>query len=433
MNQLRLQCFCCECKGRRIPKTTKIRHYKTRRVSVPTLASQTLLSRPSSLTTLVSGEHVDFDDVELDREPAGAGVNDTYLNRFLARKEKAEGADILGVFLDRELFYDCGYSVAAFVRAGIEVCIRGKQTLAALGDVVYIPSSHARFQYSFMMICEVRYAYNQKRVCVCARVCQFGFAISALPQPLDISINGTIIRAMIQSDSVQPWKLSVCGNCRGAISRNASPALERLLGSRRNFKDLTKCPKCRAPRRKAVTVLYRSIVDQLLTWFSRPETAKLMGNAWPTIGEDGHIHCFMQSRFVRELKESHPGFTAESRNQILALTHDGVEIFGRSRWPFIVQSLNLHERMNDAEFMAVVAILEGCNGQAPRQFEPVLEVLAEELLDLWKGVEAIDASRDNERFTLRAMMPFVKADLQGMTDCFVYVFFFHSFLFVTNL
>ena len=114
------------------------------------------------------------------------------------------------------------------------------------------------------------------------------------------------------------------------------------------------------------------------------------------------------------VREKYPDFASDPRNQFLSLKWDGVEVIGRSIWPFVFYCLNLGLAGNDDKFSLMATAMEGAQGKCPTNFQARLEFVLEDLLMLWRGVTAIDASRNNETFTLRAMLVFWSSDLQGL-------------------
>lgn len=120
-------------------------------------------------------------------------------------------------------------------------------------------------------------------------------------------------------------------------------------------------------------------------------------------------------------------FVSDRRNIALSFATDGTQIFKHSRrtmWPLLLevgsiasaainwfmQVLNLHEHLRHLLPNVVFAgVVPGPD--KPKNLATYADVLVDELLQLWAGVDAVD--HKDQQFTLRAKLLFHRADYPG--------------------
>jgi hypothetical protein len=130
-------------------------------------------------------------------------------------------------------------------------------------------------------------------------------------------------------------------------------------------------------------------------------------------------------RWVHDIQESNgwwdvmnrQGWGAK-RGLMLSLCTDGVSPFKHktySMWPIMMTVLNLPEHLrNQPANMLLLGVVPGPD--APRTIQPYLDLIVDELLELQRGVPAIDASRGGIDFILYARLLVVCADYKGHGD-----------------
>ena len=107
-----------------------------------------------------------------------------------------------------------------------------------------------------------------------------------------------------------------------------------------------------------------------------------------------------------------PTFEEEKRNVRMALSLDGMNLFlvwstSHSTWHVLLVIYNLPPWLLTKRVFIVMSILiSGKESTTDKNIDVFIAPLVEELLELWEGVAAIDASADGAdgRFTLRGIL-----------------------------
>ena len=184
------------------------------------------------------------------------------------------------------------------------------------------------------------------------------------------------------------------------------------------------CPKCggrryrdEERRRFSVKVLrHFPIIPRLQRLFMSPTISKLMvwhaENQSNQAGGDGLVKRPCDSKAWQHFEENvDPSFANDPRHVHFALATDGVNPFKQNRsswstWPVLLLNYNLPSWLSTKFFFMMLAFLIlGKESVTSDVFDVYLEPLVEELLELWAGVLASDASKDDgsRAFQLRAM------------------------------
>jgi hypothetical protein len=114
-----------------------------------------------------------------------------------------------------------------------------------------------------------------------------------------------------------------------------------------------------------------------------------------------------------------PNFSQDPRNIRLGLALDGVNPFSDqstkwSTWPVFLINYNLPPWLATKPFFLMLSlIIPGKKSVTSDTIDTYLEPLYDELMELWKGIEAIELLRDGHsiKFTLRASLLFTIHDL----------------------
>jgi hypothetical protein len=189
--------------------------------------------------------------------------------------------------------------------------------------------------------------------------------------------------------------------------------------------DTEKCPKCDQPRYRdferkkfPVKVLrHFPIIPRLQRMVRNPSIAKLM--LWHSENSSSGASSDNLMRHPCDSKAWHhfhrnvdPTFSADPRNAHFALAADGVNPFKQTRstwstWHVILLNYNLPPWLSTKKFFMLLALL------IPRKelvtlevFDVYLELVVDELLELWVGILAYDYTKDvgSRAFTLRAIL-----------------------------
>jgi hypothetical protein len=184
---------------------------------------------------------------------------------------------------------------------------------------------------------------------------------------------------------------------------------------RKTYADLDNCPVCQASRWK--DPVNKKVPEKVLRHFPlEPRLQRIFANK--KTSEEAQWHKL--KRVLKEKEMSHPAdgeawiefdkcwpeFADDARNIRLGLATDGFNPFGNIRssysmWPIFVIPYNFPpwSCMQESNFM--MALLISSTKSPGKHFDVFLQPLLEDLLELWKGVDAIDALT-GKKFSLHA-------------------------------
>lgn len=166
---------------------------------------------------------------------------------------------------------------------------------------------------------------------------------------------------------------------------------------------------------------YLPLIPQLAALYGRADIARYLHHDITTVNWDDADRVqedIQQSDGWREVMRNNSWGTHDNRTLMLSLCADGINPFNSSystysMCPIMMTVLNLpeHLRYNPAN-MLLIGVVPG--PFSPRIMAPYLDPLVDELILLKRpGVSVVDASRNNETFTLRARLMTVVADYPG--------------------
>jgi hypothetical protein len=189
--------------------------------------------------------------------------------------------------------------------------------------------------------------------------------------------------------------------------------------------EVVRCLKCGGLRyvdeiRKKVPVkVFRHfpIIPRLQGMFRSPSISKLMlwhsENRSNWEGGDNLVRHPCDSKAWRHFHENVDcSFRQDARNVHFALAADGVNPFVQTRstwstWPLTLLNYNLPPWLCTKKFFILLALLiPGKQSVTSEHLDLYLELLVEELLQLWEGVSTYDACKEVGycEFTLRGML-----------------------------
>lgn len=188
---------------------------------------------------------------------------------------------------------------------------------------------------------------------------------------------------------------------------------------RKELQDAKSCPKCNAPRYKSESspipskiLRHFPLIPRLKRMYRCKRLAEL--NKWHANRkkEGSNVDCVPDSKAWKHIESLDANFTAEHRNIRMGMALDGVNPFGNqslshSTWPVLLVNYNLPAWLVMKPFFIMLALLiPGKESVTSENIDVYLTPLIEELLELWKGVPAIDVSEEPPRqhFELRALL-----------------------------
>jgi hypothetical protein len=132
-------CWCYACNGKKIPRTTEQGHADRQRSSYfNAIELQSLLNPPAlhrgNENEGISESEID-DNNEIEDIVQPEDVPRERLDALL-RRQQACSADAITQMMSRELYFDCGFSMGAFIRGGLETCLRSGGSIGSLNDFV---------------------------------------------------------------------------------------------------------------------------------------------------------------------------------------------------------------------------------------------------------------------------------------------------------
>ena len=194
---------------------------------------------------------------------------------------------------------------------------------------------------------------------------------------------------------------------------------------RKELQDAQSCPKCNVPRYKSESsripckiLRHFPLIPRLKRMYRCKRLAEL--NKWHTNQkkEGINVECVPESKAWKHIDSLDAKFIHEHRNIRLGMVDggwwalDGVNPFGNkslshSTWPVLLVNYNLPPWLVTKPFFIMLAlVIPGRESVTWENIDVYLTPLIEELLELWKGVPAIDVSEDPPRqhFKLRALL-----------------------------
>jgi hypothetical protein len=117
-------------------------------------------------------------------------------------------------------------------------------------------------------------------------------------------------------------------------------------------------------------------------------------------GHRGKVECVPDSKAWKHVSELYPNFAAERRNIRMGLALDGINPFSNqslshSTWPVALLNYNLPPWLVTKRFFLMLALLiPGPESITVENIDMYLAPLIKELLMLWDGISATDASTE---------------------------------------
>ena len=199
---------------------------------------------------------------------------------------------------------------------------------------------------------------------------------------------------------------------------------------RGQYEGATSCPKCNKPRYKDEAKKQRPwkvlrqfpLIPRLRRMFRTPSISELMVWHAKNTSTDGLVRHPCDSKAWKHVHENiDPSFSQEDRNIHLGLAADGVNPFKLQRanwstWPVMLLNYNIPPWLTTKKFFIMLALLIPEKQFVTSQFFDVyLEPLVEELMHLWKGVDACDVLKEvgSMTFKLRVVLLWTIHDFPG--------------------
>ena len=199
---------------------------------------------------------------------------------------------------------------------------------------------------------------------------------------------------------------------------------------RGQYEGATSCPKCNKPRYKDEAKKQRPwkvlrqfpLIPRLRRMFRTPSISELMVWHAKNTSTDGLVRHPCDSKAWKHVHENiDPSFSQEDRNIHLGLAADGVNPFKLQRanwstWPVMLLNYNIPPWLTTKKFFIMLALLiPGKQSVTSQFFDVYLEPLVEELMQLWKGVDAYDVLKEvgSRTFKLRAVLLWTIHDFPG--------------------
>lgn len=201
---------------------------------------------------------------------------------------------------------------------------------------------------------------------------------------------------------------------------------------RRQYKDLTSCPRCKASRWEVdkhtkeekngipVKVLrYFPIKDGFRRMYRSRKIDEDLRWHFSNASADGTIRHPVDSITWSQANAKWPEFASEQRNLRLGLSTDGMNPFSNqstkhSTWPVLLVNYNMAPTLcMKAENVMLTLLIPGPSAPS-NNIDVYLQPLIEDLHDLWsEGIEVYD-SFSKETFNLRAMLMWTISDYPGL-------------------
>ena len=195
-----------------------------------------------------------------------------------------------------------------------------------------------------------------------------------------------------------------------------------------------RCPKCNGRRyrdedRRAIplkVLRHFPLIPRLQRMFRSPKISKLMlwhaENCSDQEGGDGLVRHPCDSKAWKHFHENvDPMFGNDPKNAHFVLAADRVNPYKQNRsswltWSVLLLNYNLPPWLTTKKFFIMLALLiPGLKSVTSETFDVYLELVVEELLELWAGIPAYDVTKDVgcRSFQLRAMLLWTIHDFPG--------------------
>lgn len=203
------------------------------------------------------------------------------------------------------------------------------------------------------------------------------------------------------------------------------------------LRDLGQCPHCNAPRLNPSgnpysTFQHIPLIPQLLALYCNPITAEMLKyRANYKIDDKSTIEDIYDGARYQELRDSFVTidgveqpyrFFEDDRELALGLSLDGMCPFKRRKnscWPIILINYGLPpEVRTHLHNIICTGVIPG--PRSPKDLNSFLQPLIDELLELAKGVEAVDVLRE-ELFVLRAHLIPIFGDIPAITKALDFI------------
>ena len=214
--------------------------------------------------------------------------------------------------------------------------------------------------------------------------------------------------------NVTTYDICMCGK---VMFRNKPARFD--TDNEHQYKDLLECPLCgqsrQTPSGKKTTTKYSHIglISQLKGVFWDPDwrdATILRGN--PNSEVMRSIH---DSPAWNDFLQQNPSFSQNPRNLLLSFCTDGINPFkkkGFSMWPQMFKVLNLEPHLaSKTSLMFLSGVIHG--PKEPTSMKPVLEIIKEELLDLWHGIPVPNPNQPEQVEIMRACLFCTSGDYPG--------------------
>jgi hypothetical protein len=251
-------------------------------------------------------------------------------------------------------------------------------------------------------------AVGQKHNCDLATMTDF-FRVQKLILP-----QGNILPAF---ETAANWMLDLLGIKPQTFHKCKNECIIFRDSPVNKYAGLTSCPICKTKRLDEFNKPFRelswiSLIDQLRARHQWPSWTKMTAKVedrqrsknWHSIHDSPAWHKFL---------DENPDFEA-STYHLLSLMTDGITPWGTySMWPFWVKDLMLQpENVAKDELMMLVGIEHG--PKAPKDMNPILELIIEDLIKLWTGVMRPNPAAADPSL-MKAALFMVQADYPGFS------------------
>jgi len=165
----------------------------------------------------------------------------------------------------------------------------------------------------------------------------------------------------------------------------------------------------RRVRKVAQKVLrYFPLIPRLKRMYMCSKTATNMRWHKEELVDDGYLRHPADSKEWKDFDKNFPSFASDARSVRLGLASDGFNPFGHmstsySIWPVVIVMYNLPPWMCMKDPYMITSMLIPGPKAPDNDIDVYLQPLIDELIELWGGVEAYDASM-KRKFTLKAAL-----------------------------
>jgi hypothetical protein len=212
------------------------------------------------------------------------------------------------------------------------------------------------------------------------------------------------------------------------LSYNIIPCCQKgCMLYRNELEQLDTCPKCGTSRYiegsttiNAKVLRHFPLIPRLRKMYRSLEIANLLKWHYYNHSEEGKISIVADSPAWQHIdKAIDPTFAEEKRNVRLGLSFDGVNPFSmqassHSTWLVLIVIYNLPPWLATKKFfISLMLLISGKESPTSDNIDVYMELLIEELIELWKGIPAYDASvdgSDHKHFMLRGVLMWTISD-----------------------